>query len=303
MPPFSTSLLREKFTVNSQKKTEDEAPIIAYSSRMGFTLGAGKKLSENIVIRTKFMHSAVRVLASLLQDYEKNGPILNRYTKENWSKLWDAVQSAHEKSYIKDNWLAVYSGGHPAYVEGKHHNFLDIVERCHAVHKESYEQAIIVAERAFREAGWPAKIEYDSNVALVTNITEDQARIGVILRIGGRNATFNFTAKPGTREKMDTPQCLRIAADYLEGIQLANVCGIGRQHLLQGNLPKFCPEQKVTESGEKRLAELNMQIKSFVSHHSVFFRPEQPDFFELKAEAQAYAARNFEAEEKIDSDA
>ena len=73
---IETSLLREKFTIQEAEKYLDKNALEIYapSTRMPITLQAGESTSETYVVRTQNMHSCVRIVSKIAQEYEKKRP-------------------------------------------------------------------------------------------------------------------------------------------------------------------------------------------------------------------------------------
>lgn len=301
MKDLNATLLREKFIIRDAiAKTGDAAtPVIAMSNRMDFSLtNRDGDITEHFVVRAQNMHSCVRMVARIMQEFHENGPLLTRTQGFDWGFAWDSITRGYEDRFNAQRWVAVYQRGHILYQEGpgERHPFLDIIEQCEARNKGTYEQAVAVAEDAFKQAGKLVTIEHDSNIALVLNHTARESRCGIIARGPNRTTTFNFTAKPRPGRDIRPSQSLSIAAAFLEGIQLAFQIGVIRQkedyELIE---PGSIESQRGHEASQK-IGRLNSAIQKFEDMAEVFYRPERPDFGSMIDDAVAFAKTTLASE-------
>ena len=166
---IDTSLLREKFVIHEKTVyVEDKGlEIRCPSTRMQIDLQAGELPVETFIVRTHNMHGCARMVARIILDYEKKGPILSRLKDINWKELWNASVSDYERNYNPQRWVCIYHNGKILFQDGEHHAFLDVIEKCDVLNKGDYDKSIDMAEDAFHQNGKDVTIRYDSNVALV----------------------------------------------------------------------------------------------------------------------------------------
>jgi hypothetical protein len=298
MTDFSTSVLREKFTL--QETSGSAEPIIALSNRFGLKLvDSGGRVVETIIVRGQMLHTVVRLAGSILQTFQRTGPIHNRQVPVNWEQLWSNAAGPHEKQFNPNLWIAVYTDGKPIFQDGTHHSFLDVIEQCEARHSRNYEDSLRVAEDMFNKAGHPVNITHDANVAVTFLIGPDHGKCGVILRGARKTTTFSFQAeKSGKGEKTVNPvHFITTAAALLEGIQLAFVIGTGNEKHRQGLIAPYSDDDRLLHSARSRLHEINSSVSTFENMYDVFFRPEKPNFTELVTNAEAVARKRLESVE------
>lgn len=291
MPDFSLTLLREKFTIRDSRGEDIPGhPVMATSNRMvvALTDARGREI-ENFIVRAQNMHGCARMAAKIFNTHERVGPLLNRPTPFDWDATWDGLTEEYERQFNPARWIAVYTGGKVLYASGTHHIFLDLIEKCDHDNPENYENAVQLAEKAFGKAGKQVTIEYDSNVALVLNVKKQEARCGVILRGAAKTATFNYLAETrgdGVDAHISAPNCLTVAAAFLEGIQLAYIIGSVNEKVRLGLIEQYSDEWRKAESARRRLGRLNAEIRSFENRHDVRYRPEKPEFGLIVDEAE-----------------
>lgn len=289
---IDTSLLREKFiirekTVNLNDKTMQ---IQCPSTRMPISLQTGTLEKETYIIRSYNMHSGTRMVAKIIHDYEKNGPIMSRSITLDWAKLWEESLSSYERLHNSEKWVVVYHKGKPIFAAGQHHSFLDVIEVCDNLNKGNYDKSIKMAEKAFLKAGKNTEITCESTVALVSILSKKDGRCSMVLRGPNRTTTFNYSLKPLEKEDtLNIPQGLSTAADFLEGVQLAYMIGLNSEKLNQGLIEKYSDEGRQIIKARERLGELNALINSMERRYKVRYRPERPDFDILIAETEQYA--------------
>lgn len=303
MKSFNTSLLREKFVIrDALAKTgsaDAPSPVIAVSNRMVLPLrDEAKGVNETFVVRAQNMHSCARMAARIVQDFQENGAILDRTRPFDWRFAWLSITKGYETRFNPDRWVAVYNKGRIMYEDGEkqRHPFLDIIEQCDARNKGDYEQAVAVAEDAFKQAGKLVTIEHDSNVALVLNYTNEEARSGVIVRGPNRTMTFNFTARPRAGRPVKISQCLSVSAAFLEGIQLAFQVGMIKQKTLYELIDPGSEEATRGREASQKLGRLNGAVQQFENLLEVVYRPERPQFSLIVDEAQDFAKTALAAE-------
>lgn len=294
MPTFNSSLLREKFTIHDPLDTEAEtgAPVLALSNRMVLDLVSKNGLNrERFIIRSQNMHSCVRLAARMFRTYHTSGPILVRAKEFDWDTMWEQIVNEYEYEFNPQRWASIYSNGKLLFEVGERHAFLDVIEKCDALNKGEYEKAIPVAESAFRQLGREVRIEYDANVALVTDMDDKQARCGVILRGPNRTTTFNFAVFPKQEPVLNIPQILTASAAFLEGVQLAFMIGMNNEKIRLGIIDRFSHDEKMTREARRRLSRLNAEIANLETACEVRYRPERPEFPHIVMDAEKLAAK------------
>lgn len=294
MVSFNSSLLREKFTIHDplDSGSDSGAPVLALSNRMILELqsktGHNK---ERFIIRSHNMHSCVRLVARMFRAYHTTGPIMVRVKDFEWETIWDQIVNEYEYDFNPHRWAAIYNNGKVLFETGQRHPFLDIIEKCDARNKGEYEKAIPVAEDAFRQLGRDIRIEYDANVALVTDMEDKQARCGVILRGPNRTTTFNFAVFPKKEPALNIPQVLTASAAFLEGVQLAFMIGMNNEKIRLGIIERFSHEEKQTREARRRLSRLNAEIANLETACEVRYRPERPEFPHIVMDAEKLAGK------------
>lgn len=305
---FTTSLLRERFVIHDVHAPDGEAPLVALSNRIAVPLGApGDERAEYFVVRAQNMHSCTRLAARLAQDYQENGPLMTRAKPFDWNAAWNALVKGYEKTWNPQRWAAVYYKGRVVFEsgdsDGTRHPFVDIVEQCEAVNTDSYEKSLRIAEDAFQQAGKPVSIAYDSNVALIMSVKDDEGKCGVILRGPARTTTFNFIARPRGGRNVRPSQCLSAAAAFLEGIQLSFLIGMANIKQRYDLIDKHSPEAKQSRDAAQKIGRLNEALEQFANLLEITYRPDRPDFGAMIDEAEAAAHKILAAhiEEQIKS--
>lgn len=289
---INVSLLREKFTINeTNPSSKDKKLYISIgSNRLPISLSLGDRPPEIYIVRTNTMHSCARMVASILNDFQKFGPMLNRSTPVKWELLWDSAVTAFERQYNPDLWCAVYHNGRCLYSYGKYHPFLDVIEKCDVMNKGAYEDSVPLAEATFKKAGKDVKIHYDSNVALVAAMDDKQGRCGMILRGPARTTTFNFYIKVPAGANIKPAQAFSAAAAFLEGVQLSYFVGFGLEKMRVGLIEPYDEDHIHIRAAQQRLIKLDAEVSAFENAYQVRYRPERPLFQEIVHETEKIAA-------------
>jgi hypothetical protein len=307
MRNFETSLLREKFTIQDLDKQGANAAIIVLSNRISLDLrDKDGNIQETLVIRGQNMHCCVRMASRIIKSFELAGPLMGRAKDYDWGADWKYLYNDYERKFNPDLWLTIYHKGRQIFVFGKHHPFVDLIEHCHEKSSGSYEKSEKIAEDKFRKTGKNIKIQYDGNIAMVINgETEKVLRCGVILRDANRKATFNFALSPpkdvdkdSARAKVNLSFCISACAAFLEGMQLAFLVGMNQEKMDRGIIDKRSDEAKKTREANLRMNRLRTEIANLEDKYAVRYRPEKPDFEQLKENSIALAQRTLDAEEQ-----
>ncbi|MFN3700138.1 MAG: hypothetical protein ACK4VI_01290 [Alphaproteobacteria bacterium] len=304
MTELQTSLLREKFCIyDTDPDTYEIKSIIALSNRMVIELkGQRKGHAETFVVRAQNMHSCVRMAARIINTFKISGPIMSRPKAYDWEAAWDAVVNDYDYRFNPERWVAIYHMGQTVFQSGEHHPLLDVIEKCDARSKGAYDQAVLMAEDAFRQLGKNVKIEYDSNVALVVNLGQESGRFGVIMRGSTRTTTFNFSVQAKNNMSLNHPQCLAAAACFLEGVQLAFMVGMNNIKLYLGIIKRLTDDERKTKDAARRLTRLISEIANLERMYEVRYRPEKPDLLVLVAEAERHGQRVLRRPDDDDDD-
>jgi hypothetical protein len=304
MSSFNVTLLREKFTIQDALSGDlsDKPPLIALSNRMAVPMiSAEGKVEETFVIRAQNMHTCARMAAHLTKEYHESGPLLTRARKFDWEGGWLNITSGYEKKWNPSRWIAIYHKGRVVYEaagEAQRHPFLDIIEQCDALNKGEYEQSLKIAEDAFHQAGKMVEIAYDGNIAMVMHVTDEEGKVGLILRGHNRTTTFNFTAKAKQERTVKPSQCLSAAAAFLEGIQMTFMVGMVGYKVKHNLLDKKTPEAKQGNEAGQKLGRLKGAVDQFEKLFDVTYRPERPDLTEMVESAEAFAAKLLEKQKE-----
>ena len=293
---LNTTLLRERFFIRDRDTQAGDVPesVEALSNRLVVPLVNRRgEISEVFVIRSRIMHSAVRMAAQITQAFMRSGPVMLRGTKYSFEEAWQFAHSRHDEKYCDDPWICIYHEGKPVFASGNRHPFLDIIEKCDTKNPGNYDNAVMIAEETFKRMGREVSISHNSNIGLVAHIKEQTGRCGMILRNPHKSTTFNFIADQRTSDLSVTPySCLNCCAAFLEGIQLSVRLGMNnekiRQRLVSGTTSS---EAQENISALARLRVLNEEIENFESLLDVHYRPERPDFPALAKEAEAFQAQ------------
>ena len=293
---IESSLMRERFIIKGRVAASDDPSKVthAQSNRMPVVLQAGGMPSEDYIVRAHNMHSCSRMVAHMIRDYEKSGPLQNRVVPYKWTEVWSEVISDYEIAYNPERWVCVYHHGEPVFHFGKRNPFLDIVEKCAFMSKGNYEASIKLAEDAYRKAGKDVDIGYESGMAIVTKIEREHGRCGLILRGPERSTTFNFTVEKAKDKPVSAYQCLRVCAALLEGIQLGFMVGLANEKLREKIIDSTSTEARQAREGKRRMSMLNGEISALEVHYKVHYRPERPDFNRIVLETEKQAHRHIE---------
>ncbi len=289
MKTLNTSLLREKFTIIDPVVKTARGPVVALSNRMVLELRNNRgDLQETMIVRAQNMHVCVRMAARILHSYLNGGPLLDRRVPYDWNTMAEEAAGEYERASNERLWIAVYSKGSAVFKQGSCHPLLGLLEK-YAAMKDSYEQAVPLAEAAFQQAGKKVRIDYDGNVALNIDLEKTKGRCGVILRSANQKAIFNFTAGAKAGKTLSFPQILSAAAAFLEGIQLAFHVGMNGEKIKMGMISQGSDEAWKTAEGSKRLLRLSTEIANMEDSCEIRYRPERPEFQRILTEAENMA--------------
>lgn len=290
---FDCTILRERFTITPSDNLLRD-PIVALSNRVRVDLkDATGQIVESFIIRGQMLHTVVRFAATIMNNYDRMGPLLVRDEQIDWEQLWILSAGGFERDYNRDLWVVIYNRGKPIFQDGTRHPFLDVVEQCAIRAGRPYENAVMIAEELFEQAGKNVTIHHDSNIACTFQIGSDHGRVALVLRDAQKTRTFNFTGDkrdPGMRH-LNPVNFINTAAAFLEGIQLCYVIGVGNERLRQDMFTPGSEEGLKIIAARSRLAELNATIRAFEDLYSVHYRPEKPEFPGLIINAEEVTAR------------
>lgn len=295
---FNTTLLREKFIIRDHDKDDSSSrvPMTAMSNRIVIPLldheGA---IAETFVVRAQTMHAALRMATRLMNTFDREGPIFSRPVKYNYDETWEKICADYEQAHNPDRWIAVYTRGRKVYSSGKHHAFLDVIEKCDIQNKGgSYETSLELAESAFAHMGKKVTITHDSSIGMVFTVKHHKARCGLILRNPNKRTTFNYNAEV-IDDAINIPQALTVSAAFLEAIQLCFNMGMINEKIRVGVIDSFSTEAKKGEAARKRLEFLKAEISNFENRYDVKYRLEKPDFGLIVQDAENFAKKLYKS--------
>lgn len=296
---FNTSLLREKFVILDQSKSEDEGQaLIALGNRIALPLEDRKGNKEALVIRGQNMHITLRMAARLYHAYQKDGSIVNRAAPYDWDSAWDSILNDFEFAYNRERWIAVYYHGRVIFQSGSRHPFLDMIEKCDTDNKLDYDFAVPMAEDLLRKSGQNIKIKYNGNVAFTIDFKEREGRCGIISRGPEQTTTFSFTVLPKGEDHLNVAQAVSCAAAFLEGIQLAFQIGFDTEKIRLGIIERHTKDEQKVKDARHRLTRLNTEISNMETAFTVRYRPEKPAFDHFLNEAKEVAQKTLRPPEE-----
>lgn len=291
---FNASMLREKFVIRDLTKPDSEEMVVT-SNRLDIPLlnDAGE-IIDNVIIRSKFMHHALRMAGFVLKEFEARGPFTNRTESIEFDESWGKLLSKYDKTFEKESWVALFIKGRCIYNSTKLHPFLDVIEQCDVKNPDDYDFSVAMAEEAFQKAGRDVKIDYSGTLGMVSTFKPGTGRCGLIFRNPNDTTTFNFMAENQDKEEAAQIQPLHLiltAADFLEQIQLSFVIGfieakIEKRKLLEGEDQEASEEKSKEEAEEskkakrahERISQLDDSIDVFEKTFNVRYRPEKPAY-------------------------
>jgi hypothetical protein len=282
MDDFNTSLVREKIIFIDDDAHApgtddlDDGPNVVRSNRMFLKL-PGLGGSEKVVIRAQNMHTTLRLAGKVLGEFYKQGPFLPRAKAPDWDDHWTTLLSNYEREFNPYNWGSIYVNGRPVF-RTKPSSFVDVVEQCALLNSENYDATMRVAQGALRQVGKSIRIKHSTSVAAVLTDNGQLMRCGIILRAGGRDTAFNFTASGGAANNRIV-QSMGIAAALLEAINLRYVTKSLQEKLGETSGMKSSAEANKLRGATGRLVALDKGISSFEESYDVRYRPEKPVFF------------------------
>jgi len=287
---LNTTLLRERFIIREIDAVGSPDSVTALSNRLVVPLiNSRGDMVETFVIRSQFMHNAVRMASQIVQVFSKTGPLMARFSSRDFAELAEKVFSDHDKKFGRDLWLCVYHDAKPVYEYGKRHPFLDVIEKCDANNPGNYDGALAIAEEVFKKMGRKVSISHSANIGMVVNITKDIGRCGLILRNPHKTTTFNFVAEKTSGGADVSPAvCLDACGSFLEGIQMAVRLGMNVEKHRHGLLKQDAPETLEFVPARHRLDELDKSLKVFEGAYEVRYRLERPEFKALVYEAEVF---------------
>ncbi|MDH5722333.1 MAG: hypothetical protein OEY94_03305 [Alphaproteobacteria bacterium] len=288
---INVSLLREKFVIEEEQPddTEKVLKIIAPSNRLPLHLQSGDDNAEEFVVRANTMQLCIRFASQIVKEYEQSGPLFHRVDGDDWLVLWDESLSDYERKYNDSRWVCVYYNGKPIYSHGDRHPFFDVIEKCDVVNKGKYEDSIDMAKQAFGAAGKNVRIDYDSNVALVSELNQKGGRCGMILRSPKHTVTFNFYIKVDKGSgyyHLRNAQILSAAAAFIEGTQLCFTIGTNKAKLKFDLIRQYSPEYQEMKEGLRQIQRIESEISVMENRYEIRYRPEKPIFRNMIQESE-----------------
>lgn len=291
MNNFETNLLREKFTITN-KEDGKNTKVIALSNRISCPLHNYKgQLVEELVIRGQNLYSCARMLARIMQAFHVGGSLTARTTPFKWDKVWKSALSDYEEAYNPDRWIAIYHEGKVIFEAGQRHPFVDMIEKCNAsLENPPYENALKLAEKAFKQTGKNFEIEHDANVALIINAEDNSVRCGAILRTAHKTTTFSFTTTIPEKDKHTSlaPFISAIAAQT-EAVQICFTIGLLSEKDNAGLIEKGSDEAKKLREAKARLGKIQAEIANLETSYKINYRPEKPNFNIMIEQAKTVA--------------
>jgi len=232
------------------------------------------------------MHTTLRFGSEILKQDRPGINDENMAEQFRWKDYWEKTYNDFEKENSKGCWIAVYYKGKPIYHFGYYHQFFDVLEH-YEFHNESnsdnrYKSALLRTQDAFQKSGKELLIEQESNVGFILDPDTKEKRFAVILRTPYKKATFvvRMTARKELHVPLSNNVCMQVAADYIEGINLAV-----KLSFMRPEMKKLSPDyQTKTQYNffHKQLTKITISLSQIENKYDLKYRPEKPDFEEIE---------------------
>ena len=283
------SLLREKFIIREIDMEGHD--MIALGNRLAIPL---PKVADPLIIRGHSIHMTLRYGAEIIKHLSYSGHIENVETLFEWGKGWEKLIDKFEGKHVPSTWICVYYQGKIIFQSGHHHMFFDVIEQCEYKNKnkqENYEQSILMARAAFKQMGRSVMIEQESHVGFVLDDGGEELRFAIILRTPEQKATFigRMTANKDFKLTPRDHEAMTLAADYIEGINIAVRSGFMEADINKGIIKKHSDAMKFFHALQNRLGGLTAAISQIERKFTLRYRPEKPDFKTIQKECKESA--------------
>lgn len=297
MKQFHSTLLREKFLIKeagdsvssdsdqvappvaAQGTAQVTAQVTAMSNRMVLPFrDSHGRVIEEFVVRAKTMHSCVKLAREIVSEFMHNGGLTPRIEKMPWSRLWGRVMTQAEKKSDPDHWCVIYKDGRPIFEDKSHHPFLDVIEKVSFKHQCDYDESIVLAEKAFLDAGKKVTITHDGKIAAILDVNEERAKCGIIIRSPIKTTTCNIRVQQKHKDEGYVLPAFALCAQFLEGIHLS--FSIGHHETIIANADKAQRQnsERAVSKAKERILSIQRRIGDIEDLTEVNYRPEKPSF-------------------------
>lgn len=264
------SLLREKILVVERNDDGRDGRVLETlrSNRCAFNVRG-----TELVVRTKYVHHALRMMAKLVKDFADHGPFGVR--KVDYTLFWQEALSRYDRDQDHIGWCQFFIDGEVAFATEKK-PYAEVIERCAIVAQtDDYEASFETTERLFADSG--KHIELRNSSILTASIKEQDAYLscGIINR-KGKSATISSMNVYHDMNKASFAQGINLTANFLEAINLGfRLEKFKKQYNLS---PKAFPSQDMTQAQAVRARkfDLDKTITMFEQTHKMRYRPERP---------------------------
>ncbi len=268
------SLLREKSVIVDKSDGSEEGQQIETirSNRCVFSCG-----DDIVVVRTRFMHLALRLGALIHKNYHFKGPLFQRDETIDWAQFWLDSQSAFDKEFDRIGWCQIYINGESVY--STHHSaYIDVIEKCSSKGSVySYDETLGVTERHLAEKGQKVEIIHCSTVATTIKEEKDAIRMGLIHRGGRKDTIFSISVNHEPHRAF-FHQVMDMAADFTEAINMTHEFEVVKKKQRLSASLLSPSELHYARSCRDRRAKVERMITVFESAHSHRYRPDKPVF-------------------------
>jgi hypothetical protein len=272
------SLLREKFVI--RETTDKSSLFVANGNRMKIDVPGVK---HPIVIRAHSMHMTLRLASKITEIYEWTKTVEKITETFDWEKMWMDQIEGFEEKYTPHTWVAVYHAGQMIYSYNDHHIFFDILENCEHKNSQSskkYDQSILMTQKAFEQMGRTVMIEQESHMGFVLDVTDEENRFAITLRLPDHKSTFTTRLTPSRDQTIEptASDSIMMASDFIETVNLSVQGGFMRKRIEKGKIRNGSDDMKRFKAFQTRCSSLQFSINQMESKYNIKYRPEKPDF-------------------------
>ncbi len=264
------SLLREKILVVERDEDGRDGRVLETlrSNRCAFTVRG-----IEFVVRTKYVHHSLRMMAKLVKDFEQKGPFGVR--KVDFNLFWQETLSAFDRDQDTIGWCQFFIDGEVAFAT-EAMPYAEVIERCAIVAAtDDYEASFETTERMFADSGKHIELRNSSILTATVKEFDDYLTCAIINR-KGKSATISSMSIMHDPNRASFSQGLDLTANFLEAINLGfRLEKYKKQYYLS---QKSFPQHAKNEAKDVRARkfDLDKAITMFEQTHKMRYRPERP---------------------------
>ncbi|MBF0561807.1 MAG: hypothetical protein HQL37_07250 [Alphaproteobacteria bacterium] len=275
---------REKTEIAPAKRLPNNIRFSLKNNRVAIKL-VNPPITEKLVVRGHTLTNTTRVASAMLAAFLRDKIIFRRPDSPDLGAIWERLQSAYDRVYVPNSWIAVYVNGKPLLTTSERERPIpDIQARIDLINRiellagggDVSDALLRLVLKDILDENKELVLHHESQTAIVLTETLNSVKFASLERTAGMKRSVSLSVATN-KTPVTIPVMLAAAADLLEVIDLSEFLSPVRIAAASKASPGAPPIPIAQyEAATMRRRQLTEVINGFEKAYHIHYRPERP---------------------------